>query len=718
MKKDSNLSKVDEGEESKSNRITVAVRCRPFRNSEEGQKEIVEVLEENVVVLLDPSPEEHLRQNRSKEKQYAFDYVFDKHASQDYVFEKTTKSILEGVVEGFNGTIFAYGSTGAGKTYTMLGETQNPGLMLLTFNYLFSLIEELSETREFNVKLSYLEIYNEVIKDLLSPNQEGLDIREDSNRGVVVSGLSEMSLCSPQEIINKVQNANRFRTCEPTKANETSSRSHAVLQVNIEHRDSASGTEAEVLVGKLNLIDLAGSERASNTQNRGLRLLEGANINRSLLALGNCINALFESQQKGVKNFVPYRDSKLTRLLKDSLGGNCRTVMVACISPNSSAFEDTQNTLKYANRAKNIKTSVQRNTLNVEYHISRYSSIINQLKKEIYDLRHQGVSRKTVPSYNTEKEEIEVKNHFQKEAEIRKQILEDQRELHELEIAQVETQNMLDVTEEDSSKFEELHLQTQILKAAISDYKTNIVRFQDKLTKLENRRKNFELKWKKLRIPEPYYSKLSLQLKDHLLSMSFLDIERSDKQKQAIINHKDMYIKYLEEQLKKRDSIIDQTKSILDSSNQEHSQIKNAISRIKIFEKSHVSYKSESRMSKGSSMPNLKLKKNQSTHIPKPKSLSNKAHNYQRNETSKIPFKKKLNFYSPSNKTTAQLNYNSTSNSEETTFTKRQPKIHNLAGIKVSEKFYKSPYVSGKPSQPTQRVKARPGLVLPNIKRS
>lgn len=158
----------------------------------------------------------------------------------------------------------------------------------------------------------------------------------------------------------------------------------------MEHKDKAHGINAEINIAKLSLIDLAGSERASNTNNRGMRLVEGANINKSLLALGNCINALCEMTKSGStsKNMhIPYRDSKLTRLLKDSLGGNCRTVMITNISPAFSAYEDTLNTLKYADRAKQIKTVVKRNVLNVEYHISNYTKIINQLWDEIVNLR-------------------------------------------------------------------------------------------------------------------------------------------------------------------------------------------------------------------------------------------------------------------------------------------------------------------------------------------
>lgn len=221
---------------------------------------------------------------------------------------------------------------------------------------------------------------------------EYLDLREDPINGPCVAGLTEIVTKNGEEIMKLLHQGNEKRTQQPTAANEVSSRSHAVLSVVVESKERAPGTVAKIKVGKLSLIDLAGSERAANTQNRGVRLLEGANINRSLLALGNCINALGEKGNKG--NFVPYRDSKLTRLLKDSLGGNCRTVMIANISSAVSSFEETLNTLKYANRAKNIKTTVQRNELNVNHHISEYVSLIANLRNEIKMLKDQMTEEK------------------------------------------------------------------------------------------------------------------------------------------------------------------------------------------------------------------------------------------------------------------------------------------------------------------------------------
>ncbi|KAG8539969.1 hypothetical protein GDO81_020053, partial [Engystomops pustulosus] len=229
-------------------------------------------------------------------------------------------------------------------------------------------------------------IYNEMIRDLLNPALGYLDLREDSKGVIQVAGITEVSTINAKEIMQLLMKGNKQRTQEPTAANKTSSRSHAILQVTVRQKSRVKNITQEVRVGRLFMIDLAGSERASQTQNRGQRMKEGAHINRSLLALGNCINALSD---RGVNKYVNYRDSKLTRLLKDSLGGNSRTVMIAHISPASSAFEESRNTLTYADRAKNIKTRVKRNLLNVSYHIAQYTSIIADLRNEIQRLKEK-----------------------------------------------------------------------------------------------------------------------------------------------------------------------------------------------------------------------------------------------------------------------------------------------------------------------------------------
>lgn len=355
--------------------------------------------------IFDP-PEEHAIQRisksvgpngrRSKDQTFGFDRVFDENTTQGDVYEATTRNLLDSVLDGYNATVFAYGATGCGKTHTITGTIQEPGVIFLTMQELFERIGELTEDKVTEVSLSYLEIYNETIRDLLVPggSKQGLMLREDANQAVSVAGLSSHHPQNVQEVMDMIVRGNEYRTMSPTEANATSSRSHAVLQINVSQKDRNADVNEPHTMATLSIIDLAGSERASATKNRGDRLIEGANINKSLLALGSCINALCDPRKR---NHVPYRNSKLTRLLKFSLGGNCKTVMIVCVSPSSQHFDETQNTLRYANRAKNIQTKVTRNVYNVNRHVKDFlvkideqMALINELKQQQKD--HEGAA--------------------------------------------------------------------------------------------------------------------------------------------------------------------------------------------------------------------------------------------------------------------------------------------------------------------------------------
>lgn len=325
---------------------------------------------------------------RVKDQTFAFDRIFDQNTTQEEVYEATTRNLLDSVLDGYNATVFAYGATGCGKTHTITGTPQQPGIIFLTMQELFERIEERKNEKVTEVSLSYLEIYNETIRDLLVPggSKTGLSLREDANQSVSVAGLSSHQPKNVQEVMDLIMRGNECRTMSPTDANATSSRSHAVLQINVAQKDRNADINEPLTMATLSIIDLAGSERASATKNRGERLQEGANINKSLLALGSCINALCDPRRR---NHVPYRNSKLTRLLKFSLGGNCKTVMIVCISPSSQHYDETQNTLRYANRAKNIQTKVTRNVYNVNRHVKDYlvkieeqMNLINQLPSD------------------------------------------------------------------------------------------------------------------------------------------------------------------------------------------------------------------------------------------------------------------------------------------------------------------------------------------------
>ncbi|KRX09403.1 P-loop containing nucleoside triphosphate hydrolase [Pseudocohnilembus persalinus] len=382
------------------------------------------------------------RKNRDRTNQWAFDFAFDHYTSQDIVFEKTTSQLLDSVIDGYNCTTFAYGATGAGKTHTMVGKTDDYGMMQRSMNKLFQIINMKSNVYNIQVKASYLEIYNEIVKDLMSQEQKNIEIREDPSLGVNVIGLTQVGVSSTKDVMNLFKIGNKNRTMEATQANEYSSRSHAILQVFLEIQEKNQGINKQIQHSKLCMVDLAGSERAGKTNNRGQRLIEGAKINQSLLTLGNCIHALAEQQEKPNQNvFVPYRGSKLTRLLKDSLGGNCRTIMIANVSPFIESVEDTYNTLCYAHRAKQIKTVLTRNVVQIENHISNYADIIDGLRKENEMLKKQmGNQNNIMPNIdismsndngNQQKQrekvsqlELELNKHFVEEMDTIKKIYE------------------------------------------------------------------------------------------------------------------------------------------------------------------------------------------------------------------------------------------------------------------------------------------------------
>ncbi|KAM0945861.1 putative plus-end-directed kinesin ATPase [Dioscorea sansibarensis] len=381
------IGEAPENCESGGSRILVFVRLRPMakKEKEAGSRSCIKIVNRKDVYLTEFASEtDYLRLKRLRGRHFCFDAAFSDSTTQQEVYATTTAELVEGVLQGRNGSVFCYGATGAGKTYTMLGTVENPGVMVLAIKDLFSKIRQRSYDGNHLVHLSYLEVYNETVRDLLSPGRP-LVLREDK-QGIVAAGLTQYRAYSTDEVMSLLQQGNQNRTTEPTRANETSSRSHAILQVVAEFRIIESGNIVN-RVGKLSLIDLAGSERALATDQRSQRSIEGANINRSLLALSSCINALVEG-----KKHIPYRNSKLTQLLKDSLGGPCNTVMIANISPCNLSFGETQNTLHWADRAKEIKTKghvMNDEAFQVPDSTTDQAKLVLELQKENSELRQQ-----------------------------------------------------------------------------------------------------------------------------------------------------------------------------------------------------------------------------------------------------------------------------------------------------------------------------------------
>ncbi|XP_005376935.1 PREDICTED: chromosome-associated kinesin KIF4A-like [Chinchilla lanigera] len=336
-------------EEVKRIPVKVALRCRPLVSKEisEGCHMCLSFVPGEPQVLV------------GTDKCFTYDFVFDPSTEQEEVFNTAVAPLIQGVLEGYNATVLAYGQTGSGKTYSMGGaytaEQENEptvGVIPRVIQLLFKEIDKKCDV-EFTLKVSYLEIYNEEILDLLCLSQEKashINIREDPKEGIKMIGLTEKTVVVALDTISCLEQGNTCRTVASTAMNSQSSRSHAVFTISIEQRKKTDKNSS--FHSKLHLVDLAGSERQKKTKAEGDRLKEGININRGLLCLGNVIRALGDDRKGG---FVPYRDSKLTRLLQDSLGGNSHTLMIACVSPADSNLEETLNTLRYADRARKIK---------------------------------------------------------------------------------------------------------------------------------------------------------------------------------------------------------------------------------------------------------------------------------------------------------------------------------------------------------------------------
>ncbi|KAE8278429.1 Kinesin heavy chain isoform 5A Kinesin heavy chain neuron-specific 1 Neuronal kinesin heavy chain [Larimichthys crocea] len=325
--------------------VRVMCRFRPLNEAEitRGDKYIPKFKEDDTVVITS--------------KPYVFDRVLPPNTSQEQVYDQCAKQIVKDVLGGYNGTIFAYGQTSSGKTHTMEGKLHDPQLMGIIpriSHDIFDHIYSMDENLEFHIKVSYFEIYLDKIRDLLDVSKTNLAVHEDKNRVPYVKGCTERFVSSPEEVMDVIDEGKANRHVAVTNMNEHSSRSHSIFLINIKQENIE--TEKK-LSGKLYLVDLAGSEKVSKTGAEGAVLDEAKNINKSLSALGNVISALAE----GTKTHVPYRDSKMTRILQDSLGGNCRTTIIICCSPSIYNEAETKSTLMFGQRAKTIKNTVSVN---------------------------------------------------------------------------------------------------------------------------------------------------------------------------------------------------------------------------------------------------------------------------------------------------------------------------------------------------------------------
>ncbi|KAF4119173.1 hypothetical protein G5714_001224 [Onychostoma macrolepis] len=395
--------------------VKVCVRVRPLIKREESESsELVQLYwraDEQAIHQLDD--------DGAQTKSYSFDRVFSAEETTAQLYQDIAKPLVVSAVEGYNGTIFAYGQTSSGKTFTMMGSERNPGVIPLAMADVFKTIKNCPK-KEFLLRVSYMEIYNETVTDLLceSWKRKPLEIREGNYKNVYVADLTEELVTSPEQALSWITKGEKNRHYGKTKMNQRSSRSHTIFRMILESRersDPASGENADgaIIVSHLNLVDLAGAERASQTGAEGARLKEGCNINRSLFTLGQVIKKLSDESQKG---FLNYRDSKLTRILQNSLGGNAKTVIICTITP--ATVDETVSTLQFASAAKRMKN---------DPHVTEVSdegALLRRYRNEIVDLKRrlQEVSSVTQTTA-TERESLcqilQEKDQLQREQEDR-----------------------------------------------------------------------------------------------------------------------------------------------------------------------------------------------------------------------------------------------------------------------------------------------------------
>jgi len=386
-------AELEEIAASTSECVRVVIRIRPLNEREQNTAPCLEVGDggRNIVV-----------NDQGNARKFTFDSIFPIDGKQEDVFRNVAKPIIDSCLAGYNGTIFAYGQTGSGKTFTMQGPEESihaqsgdirqlRGIMPRVFEYIFDSIQKEKEEKgtavDYVVKCAYLQVYNETITDLLTPSQHNLNIREDTLKGVYVEDLTEETVKHPEDCYRVLRKGVANRTVSATSMNQESSRSHGVFTVIIERKEEKPDNLVSKRVSRLNLVDLAGSERQKLAKTSGQTLKEASNINRSLSVLGYVIMALVDASN-GKERHINYRDSKLTFLLKDSLGGNAKTCMVATVSPSELNLVETISTLKFAQRAKYIRNKAYVNEettgslVQLQAEVRRLQDFVRQLLAE------------------------------------------------------------------------------------------------------------------------------------------------------------------------------------------------------------------------------------------------------------------------------------------------------------------------------------------------
>ena len=536
----------------KSERIKVSVRCRPMSSKEraEGYQSCVEVDGERGEVIV--------RMPNQPVRNFFYDKAYGQSSTQEQVFQETAMPIVESVCQGYNGTIFAYGQTGTGKTFTMEGDFQtdiNKGIIPRSFDLMFNLIKATYNTN-YLIRCSYMELYNEEVRDLLAKNhQQKLDIREDPETGFFVEDLSSWAVKSPSDMVELMLRGRELKVIKGHNMNERSSRSHCIFSIIVENSTTDEKGGDHIKKGKLNLVDLAGSERTSKIKDvngaEGLQQ-ETIHINLSLTALGKVICALVSNKRQ----HVPYRDSKLTKLLMDSLGGNSKTVMIANIGPADFNYEETVTTLRYADRAKNIKNAPKINEDPKDAMIRKYQEELNKLKaalaaanggqeislNELNDNNITADSRKRIQEL--EEKFIKEKESIQKKNEEEKKKIEDSKNMVEDE--------KIKLIEELKKKQEEQKKKNEAREKLMNKLKTLEEKFVLGEENKKKEKENEEILMKaKMELQKREENRMRLQKEIQEKEQKAREMEKNFKNQDDEIEKKTTQFNRLKEDLKK-----------------------------------------------------------------------------------------------------------------------------------------------------------------------
>ncbi|CAJ0597612.1 unnamed protein product [Cylicocyclus nassatus] len=495
-------------------KVKVVVRCRPISQQEinQGHKVAVRVSTEDNSVIL-----EQLNGKEEPRRTFFFDAVFPPDCDQMRVYNVAARPIVENVLKGYNGTIFAYGQTGTGKTFTMTGDLERAelqGIIPNSFAHIFDHIAKCQQDKTFLVRVSYLEIYNEELRDLLAKDGHGsnLEIKEKADVGVYVKNLISIIVGSASQMQKLMEFGSKNRKTGATKMNEESSRSHAMFSVTVESSENGMVTQ-----GKLHLVDLAGSERQSKTGAQGERLKEAAKINLSLSTLGNVISALVDVKS----THIPYRNSKLTRLLQDSLGGNSKTVMIANIGPASYNYDETLSTLRYANRAKNIQNVARINEDPKDAQLRKYQHEIEMLKKQLAE------------------EEADMNSENESTWELRMQEMEQnlektREELAGRDVEDEETRKLVQQMLDREAELKRARAEHAELRAKLSQMESRlIIGGENMLEKAEEQARLLEESNRELELSRTHESRLRDQLKEKAAAREDIEEKYSSLQEEA-----------------------------------------------------------------------------------------------------------------------------------------------------------------------------------------